>query len=365
MARKTTADRGRDILKSKEKFPDFNMTEYDHSLLLNLNFYRIEIDNNRRKREWAYEYWKKEGKDLSALAKLNDGNFSTAGAIAHMILGRGIDLDIKHRTFLDRKYTELVALEKSKMNDTDEDEEPAVVVSKEEKEEAVSKIHIAEFEAGVDMFFAGKSFDAKGYLIRNNVKASVMKLVADAMKPKVKEIKEAAAGNDAQLVEGYSHLTKRQLNKFLEYVQGLIDSCEVAQAISKASRKPRAKKVKPPSELVKNVKFMAEDASLKLKSEHPEKIVKSTEVWLYNVKLRRLFRYVALAGMQLTVKGTTIINVDQEKSGGKIVRKPETMLAGIHNFTRKQINDLYNSIRGTESKAAGRLNEDTIVLKCY
>ena len=64
-------------------------------------------------------------------------------------------------------------------------------------------------------------------------------------------------------------------------------------------------------------------------------------------------------------EGATIINIDQEKSGGKIIRKPETMLKGLQDMTSRPINKLYNDIRGTESRATGRLNEDTLIVKCF
>ena len=356
-----SAAKGREILKNKEKYPEFNIMDYDKSIRENLFFYNLEVEDSKKKKQWALDFWGHEGKDLKGFNKINDGYFLTAGAVAHMAYHRKIDLAPKHYDFLTKKYIEL-----SKLIVIDEPSE--IVIQGPTKEEKLAQelsVHIAEFEYGLDLFFEGKVFDAKGYLVKNNVKGPQTRLIADNFKPLLKEVKAALNGKDEQLIEGYSHLTKRQLTKFHDYVQGIIDSCEVASAITKAARKPRARKVKPPAELVKAVKYMLEDSLTKLKSEHPSKIVNSTEVWLYNAKNRRLFKYVALGGNPLSVKGTTIINVDVEKSGGKIIRKPEVQLAGIDSMTSRPLNALYKAIRGTESRAAGRLNEDTIIVKCF
>lgn len=363
MSRLSTAAKGREILKSKEKYPPFNLMDYDASLRANLHYYNLEVDDNKKKRDWAIAFWKSQGKDVSGFNKFNDGYFSTVGAVAHMIHVRGISLSDLHMAYMDKKYTDFKNALLS-TNDT-----PSPTQSGQNNKEILlknmEKEYIGEFQHGIDLFFAGKTFDAKSFLIEREVKGPTAKRIGDALKPTLKEVKEAIAGKDADLVEAYSHLSKVKLRKFADYIQSLIDSCEVAAAITKAARKPRATKVKAPVELVKNVKWLKEDTTSGIKSEHPAKIVNSTEAWVYNAKNRRLFRYVALDGMKLSVKGTTIINVNVEKSGGKIIRKPEILLKNIQSLTSRPMNKLYNDIRGTESRATGRLNEDIAIVKTF
>lgn len=363
---KKSADKGRELLQSKTKFPDFNLLDYDNSLRANLSFYNVEVDDNKKKKEWTLAYWKDQKKDTKGLARMSDAYFVTVGALAHMVKFRNIALNENDISHLDKKYEEL----KGRVNvETSEDDAVDTSADRARHREALAdsvvKDHIGEFLHGVDLFLKGDSFDAKGYLVRNNVKAVHTRRIADALKPTLREIKLAIAGKDEQLVEAYSFFSMRKLNKFAEYVQGLIDSCEVAAAITKAARSPRATKVKSPSEVVKAVKWLESDSVSKLKSEHPSKIVNASEAWVYNAKNRRLFKYVSLGGLYLTVKGSTIINVDVEKSGGKIVRKPETLLKGIQDMTSRPINKLYSSIRGTESRATGRLSEDILIVKCF
>lgn len=346
----------------KAIYPAFNLMDYDHSLIMNLNFYNTEVDDNKKKKEWALQYWKEEGKDTKRISKLSDGYFVTAGAVAHMLKHREVELDQHEVNYLTKKYHELTTHPKIV---EDSSEQVQMTVSKDDQMGNELTLHLGEFEAGVDMFFGAKPFDAKNYLIRNNVKPAIAKKIAEYFKPLLRELRLASSGKDEQVTEGYAYLGPRKLAKFIDYVQSMISSCEVASAIIKAAKKPKAKREKIPSEVVKSVKYLGEDQTSKLKSEHPSKIVNAKEVWIYNAKNRRLFRYVALEGMQLSVSGTSIINVDQEKSGGKIIRKPETQLKEVVESTSRPLNKLFNAIKGTLSRATGRLNEDTLIVKCF
>jgi len=352
----SAAVKGREILKQKEKFPQFNIMDYDKSLRDNLCYYNLEIDN-KNKKDWAIKYWQSNKKDTKSISKLADGYFSTCGAVAHMIKFRDISLETQHEAYLSKKYKELV--ERSV-----ECEEPEKKVSTIDKFELELTNHISEFECGVDLFFKGESFDFKTYLVRNGVKAPMTKKIADHFKPMLKELKEAASNKNEQLVEAYSMLSTRNMTKFISYIQSLITSCEVASAIvsTKSARKTRAK---PPTEVVKHVKWLLEDKTSKTKSEHPTKILTSSEVWIYNAKNRRLFKYVSLEGTHLSIKGTTIINIDLSKSGGKIIRKPETQLKDVQTLAKRDMSKFYSGVRGTESKGVGRLNSDSLIIKCF
>lgn len=232
------------------------------------------------------------------------------------------------------------------------------------REVAILRSHLGEFDHGVDLFFTGKTFDAKSYLIKNEVKTSITKSIASYLQKPLSEAKEALEGKDEQLSEGYSHLTKRQLGKFVDYIQSLIDQCNSTSAILKATKLKTAK-VKSPVELTKKVVYMKEDDVSGLKSEHPSKIIYTSECWVYNAKTRRLFKYIALDGHKLSVKGMTIINIDADKSAGKIIRNPLKQLSGVKDMTSRPLTKFFNDIKGAESKASGRLSEDTVIVKCF
>lgn len=371
MGRVSAATKGREILKLKDIFPTFNLMDYNLSILKNLNFYASDVDDNKKKKAWAIAYWIQEGRETKGLTKLSDGYFATAGAVAHMIMHRDIALDARELRYMSKQYHALSAM---MVCDEDEDGVDKTTVraiaeskekAKEDKARAEFMTHLGEFEGGIDAFFEDRTFDAKNYLIRNSVKPAVTKQIAAVYKPLLKEVIAALSGKDAQLSEGYSNLTPRQLKKFGEHVASIVSSCEVASAITKATRKPRAKKVKSPVDLVKDVKYLQTDELSNLTSIHPAKTVNAKEVWVYNAKTRRLFKYVPLNGMTLSIKGTTLINIDQEKSGGKIIRKPDLQLKGMQDMTSRPTNKVFNDIRSTMSRATGRLNEETLIISAF
>jgi hypothetical protein len=356
-------EKGRAILKAKEIFPEFNIMDYDISLARNLSYYNTEIDDSKKKKEWAISFWKSEGKDTSKISKISDGYFNTVGAVAHMIKFRNIELDDRDTLYMTKKYNDFKSMTLKFEAEPVTDEEKVQV--KAAKAETELTTHITEFELGVDLFFKNKDFNFKSYLLRNNVKPVIMKQIAAHFKPMLTEVEFAISKKDAQVTEAYSFMQPRQLTKFMNYLKGIFEACESASAVVKVAKAPKAKRAKPTSELVKNVKYLVSDETSKLTSITPARIVNASEAWIYNAKTRRLFRYIASTGSKLTIKGTSIINIDDSKSGGKIIRKPESQLPGIQKFSSKVINTSFNEIRSTESVGSGRLSEDTLIVAVF
>lgn len=353
MIKESSKEKARSILKSKTNFPNFNLIDYNSSLRENLNFYNNTFDASFKKLV-TLEYWKTLGKDVSRVSKVPECWFTTCGAVAHMLFIRELPLEEKHILYLENKFNFL---------------KDKIVIEKVEKTEKLDNTekeisqHCGEFEHGLDLLRAGKVFDVKAYLVSYDVKPQVAKKVADWFKRYLKEIK--LISTEEQLAEGYANYSKREMKLFKESVEYIISSCEVASAITKAARKPKVKKDRDPYKVIKNIKYMSEFPDLNLKSVSPLKLVCCDEVWIFNTKVRRLFKYIALQGNKISVRGTSLTNIDIEQSGGKILRKPDVQLKDVDSFTSRPLNKLFNEIRATESKPTGRINEDCIILKIF
>ncbi len=345
--------------KAKTSFPDFNPLDYDVSVRNNLTHYKENFESKNMK-EFALTYWKDQSKNIEGLSKLPQGYFESIGAVCHM-LTRNCPLNDEHIKKVDEKRKELLRIA-STYQPTTYVAPVKPSIDKETQIKNDTDYHIAEFEFMLDEFITGKKSDPRKYLVGAEVKKPVMVNIADHFKKKMVELNEI--DNDEKLQEGYSNFSKKELREFKEFIQSIISACDTASAIIKA-RKPRTKKVKPPSVIAKDVRYMKEYSNLNLKSVSPEKIIDAKEVWVFNVKLRKLFKYVSLENLTLTVRGTTIIGHDPDKSGGKILRKPEVQLKEYSTMTSRPFNKLYNEIRATTSVATGRLNEDSIILKCF
>ena len=177
-------------------------------------------------------------------------------------------------------------------------------------------------------------------------------------------MEEALRGDDKQLVEAYSNFKKPKLKKLIAIYKSIADACQQQTVIVKATRKPRAHKEKPAAVLTANVKYMKESTELKLKSVQPVNIVGSGEVWLYNVKYKKLQVYRAVDEGKLSIKGTTILNYDTSTSTAKSVRKPEVVATYV-GMAKRTLAGEFKLLKAKESIVNGRINDECIILKVF
>ena len=94
----------------------------------------------------------------------------------------------------------------------------------------------------------------------------------------------------------------------------------------------------------------------------PVDIIGANELWVYNVKTRKLGQYVSANSSGLEVKGTTLLNYTA-KSIQKTLRKPETQLAEFVKAGKVQLRKFMDTVKTTEIALNGRINEDTLLLR--
>lgn len=169
----------------------------------------------------------------------------------------------------------------------------------------------------------------------------------------------------AQLREGYSHLTKKDAAAYLTALETLHGACDMVIDASKATRKPRVKKPVAKEKLISKLKYKERDDKLQLVSVNPLDILDAQEVWVYNVKTRKLGKYVAEDGVSIQVKGTTLTFFDEKNSVQKTLRKPEETLKEFKKATKVKLRKFMEEIKTTDIKLNGRFNTDTIILKVY
>ena len=132
---------------------------------------------------------------------------------------------------------------------------------------------------------------------------------------------------------------------------------------AKVNRAPRAKKTVPAEKVVGKMKYLKTNEPLKLVSINPADILGAKELWVFNIKTRKLGRYVASEFSDLGVKGTTITGFDEFKSIQKTVRKPEEKLKEFKTAGKVALRKFLDDINATDTKMNGRINEDTLLLK--
>ena len=73
--------------------------------------------------------------------------------------------------------------------------------------------------------------------------------------------------------------------------------------------------------------------------------------------------YHAVGRSGLSVRGTTITGYDTDASITKKVRKPEQVIPQVLNAGKVDLRSIMKNLSTTESKANGRINKDTIILR--
>lgn len=188
----------------------------------------------------------------------------------------------------------------------------------------------------------------------------------------LKKMSELEADLWLQLKEGYAHLKKADIKTLTIAIEELMAALDFVIDSAKATRKPRKPKVYSADKLVAKLKYCKTDEKFKLASVDPAQIIGATELWVFNVKTRKLGKYIAKnidpKGMQregsgLSVKGTTIQGYDEAISVQKTLRKPEDQLKEFKAAGKVKLRKFLDEIKTTDTKLNGRCNPETVLLK--
>ena len=191
-------------------------------------------------------------------------------------------------------------------------------------------------------------------------------------KGQLKKMNEQEADLWEQLKEGYSHIKKGDIKNYRTAIEGLVGALDFVIDTAKATRKPRKAKPKSATKLVEKLKFLKVDSKYQLASISPDQIVGANELWVFNVKTRKLGKYVAKnidpkgmgrEGSGLSVKGTTITQYDENLSVQKTLRKPLEQLKDFKAAGKVKLRKFLEEIATTDTKLNGRCNPDTVLLK--
>jgi DNA-dependent RNA polymerase auxiliary subunit epsilon len=179
--------------------------------------------------------------------------------------------------------------------------------------------------------------------------------------------------NDPEAAEGYENLStfaKKAAIGALTIILKDIQKIKAEDQASAPEKKAKTKKLsKPkkivPSKMVRKLNYLKSFDELGLKSVQPEKIVGSTTVWVYNIKTRKLGKYVALDGSPtgILVKGSTLMNFDTVASVSKKLRKPKETIAKLLTAGKVEQRKLLDDINAKPSVLNGRINKDCVIVK--
>jgi hypothetical protein len=273
--------------------------------------------------------------------------------------------------WLGERIQEVITDGKNDIAEVEQEEKSStpVVNIQERLREAAAKM-TDEIEDAIEKFRSDpEGFDPKAFKIISvfkgkGTKAAHARIIKGFYERDLAELQELASGNaDEQLREGYSHRTKKQIRKIIDFYTEIFSACDMLAEEAKVTRKPRKAKAVNKEKIVGKLKYKKSDDGFKLVSINPVEILGAKELWIYNTKTRKLGKYVADEFTDLGIKGTTIIGFNENKSVQKTLRKPAEQLKAFKDAGKVTLRKFLEEINAVDTKMNGRINTDTILLK--
>jgi len=107
-----------------------------------------------------------------------------------------------------------------------------------------------------------------------------------------------------------------------------------------------------------------QDDDLGLTSLDASTLVGAQAAVIFNSRNRHCQLYIAQQGQSLSVKGSRIVNYDEQASSAKVIRKPEETLAHWTRATTvRRLTVLRDDIRGKSWPLNGKINRNMLILK--
>lgn len=341
--------------------PKFNIELSKTQLMLALNWY-TQNKTSKDAEKYVTDFFKKRLKvDIGVIAKDCNSTFCHLCRIVY----NGGQLSVKDQVWFNNEVEKIEARLKIKKVKVVE-EKPINVISIQDRIREKSQECIGELEGQLDEYITSDyKIDASPYGIMHtlNIKSVHVNRIVDVFKKRRIEFDVVLNTDDKELKEGYGNFSKPQLKKVIAWCDQVILDCQKVSGSAAQNRKPRKRKVKSPDELVVKVKVLDKFDELKLVSIPTKDIIGAIQLWVYNVKTRKLGCYHAEDAGGFSVKGTSLENFSENKSIHKKLRKPEVSLPEVMIAGKVLLRNYMDNIRAVESALTGRLNADTILLR--
>jgi hypothetical protein len=371
--------KGRDHSPKWDNVDTMSEDEFSRHFRISMDWYRLESSGKELKPKvitWmaANDFTKEQ---IATFKKTKDWrcNLTTGSLVANLLKGMpdsraGFNEGRSTSKWIKESINKILEEGKNDIEEEEDTSKPIIplVTIQDRLRETAGKM-AEEIDYALDEFTTNpESFDPKAIKILNLLKAKEAKaaharIIKGFYTKSYEELQEAAEGNCEQLKEAYSHLSKPQLKKIIAFYHEIISACDMLGQEAKVNRKPRAKKTQPKEKIVAKLKYAKTNEQLKLVSINPTEIIGVKELWVYNIKSRKIGKYVANEYLELGVKGTSITGFNENLSVQKTLRKPEEQLKEFKAAGKVQLRKFLDDIRAVDIKLNGRINEDIILLR--
>ena len=343
-------------------------TTWRHGLYY-YNYHYTTGDMIKYVRQYGTQVLKWSKEDIAAFNEVEDWRTGMTAAAACKMLLNGAPIHGDTEEFIQRRLDEVMTIGRARLAEKQAASASTVVkfTIQDRMREKLSDT-IGEIEHWYDLARSGKPVpDMVAWMREQNVPQAFVNQIADYFTPRMEEFEQAITlrkqknrtSDQDQLVEGYQSITKDQHKIIAAFYEQLTTALETYGAVKKAVRKARVKKPPSKEKLVKKVKYCAQHTELNLVSINPADIIGANTVWVYNIKTRKLGKYVAAADAgQLAIKGSAIIGYDEKQSVAKTLRKPAEQLKQFTNSGKVALRTFLEDIKAVAVNLNGRLSAD-------
>lgn len=343
--------------------------DFDHLLRKSFfyyNYFYNQKDTKKYVEDWAERSGVFTKDEIKAFKRAPDRSIPMTACSLIMAHKAGMPLKEQHVEFLKKCITSAIT---DVEPDSDEvtTKPPAVEYRPTIQDRLAEKTadNIGEIEGMFDEIVKNTKPNFKPYdfLSANKVPQAQLPKYREVFEQRKIELEAAQNKLDPQLVEGYKHYKAADFKRIIAWLDLVLLALDEYRQVKQATKKARVKKAPTKEKLTAKIKYAKDFKELKLVSINPAEIIGATELWIYNTKSRKLGKYVAAAHSQLSVKGTSIINFDSDKSVCKTLRKPEEKLKEFGKAGKILLRKFLEEIKATETKLNGRINTEIVLLK--
>ncbi len=344
---------------SEEKFDNLLRRSFYY-----YNYYYSQKDCKKYVVEWMKSATEFDRDEIRAFERANDKWLPMTACSLIMAHRQGMPLRPRHIEFLDKSILEVIERSKGEPDEEVKIATPEQVAMRPTIQDRLAE-RTGELIGELEGYYDDLDTTVKFYdwLVSNNVVQSQLTKYENLYQRRRAELAEAQAKTDPQLKEAYSHFKSTDFKKRVNWIDSLLEAIEQYRGVKKAAKKARVKKAPSKEKVVAKIKYAKEDKGLKIVSINPADIIGASELWVYNIKTRKLGKYIAASYQTLGVKGTSIVGFDVDKSVAKTLRKPEEQLKEFAKAGKVALRTWLKDIKAVEVKLNGRIGTETLLLK--
>lgn len=358
--------------------------EVDGALHKGFNYYNYFYKGSDFKDEIAVWLTKNSKLSNADIAKYKNSTDqltpTTLGALVRMH-DLGAPLTKKHIAYIINKVQEIIAYKATggtvvqiempasgndKNKTKDKKPEEVLVFNIQTRMLQQARDIAGEIDADLDNVLLGKkaSLNIGRYLSEKQISKPVASKIRAFYEVELAEIKECRSDDaDEQLKEAYAFLKADKWKKLIAWYENTLGEIDNYIKLKALDKKPRKKKSVSADKLVSKLKYLKNHSEYGIVSIRPVDIVGAEQLWIFNVKTRKLGVYNAEYGSTLSIKGTTVVNFDKVTSVAKTLRKPKEKCSELLKSGKVQLRKFIDGIKATQINLNGRINADTVLLR--